>query len=131
MASTVKSSAKTPTAAKKKPGATEKSAVTKKPAAIGKTAASRQTMAAPPPTEFKLFAPEAKEVTLVGDFSNWQESECPMRRAKDGNWKKLVQLNPGRYEYRFVVDGHWWTDPENPDRQQNPYGQDNSVLVVP
>jgi len=54
-----------------------------------------------------------------------------MRRLKDGSWKKSLKLNPGRYEYRFVVDGHWWTDPENPDRQENPYGQDNSVLVIP
>lgn len=131
MASTTKSSAKAPTAAKNKAGAKEKSAAKKNPAASGETAASRQKAVAPPATEFKLFAPEAKEVTLVGDFSNWQGDECPMRRAKDGSWKKLVQLNPGRYEYRFVVDGHWWTDPENPDRQQNPYGQDNSVLVVP
>lgn len=131
MASTTKSSAKAPTAAKNKAGAKEKSAAKKKPAASGKTAVSQKTPQSPPATEFKLFAPEAKEVTLVGDFSNWQENECPMRRAKDGSWKKRLQLNPGRYEYRFVVDGHWWTDPENPARQQNPYGQDNSVLVVP
>lgn len=131
MISTMKSNAKTATAVKNKTGATEKSAAKKKPAAVGKTAASRQTTAAPPATEFKLFAPEAKEVALVGDFSNWQENECPMRRAKDGSWKKRLQLNPGRYEYRFVVDGHWWTDPENQDRQQNPYGQDNSVITVP
>lgn len=131
MVSTARSSAKAPVAAKNKAGAKEKSPATKKPAASGKSTASRQTTAAPPATEFKLFAPEAKQVTLVGDFSNWQEDGCPMRRAKDGRWEKLLQLNPGRYEYRFVVDGHWWTDPENPDRQQNSYGQDNSVLVVP
>lgn len=83
-----------------------------------------------PSTEFNLYAPEAGEVLLAGDFCNWQGETCRMRRVKDGNWKKSLNLKPGRYEYRFVVDGHWWTDPENPARQQNPYGQDNSVLVV-
>lgn len=125
MASTTRSSAKTPAVAKKTAGAT------KKPAASTKKAASRPAATPLPATEFRLFAPEAKEVSLVGDFCDWQGDECPMRRAKDGSWKKRLQLHPGRYEYRFVVDGHWWTDPENPARQQNPYGQDNSVLIVP
>lgn len=83
-----------------------------------------------PTTEFSLHAPEAGEVLLAGDFCNWQGEKCRMRRTKDGSWKKSLKLKPGRYEYRFVVDGHWWTDPENPDRQQNHYGQDNSVLTV-
>lgn len=113
MATPSKSSIKTPTVTKNKAG--EK----KKPAA--KAAAV---------TEFKLFAPAAREVFLAGDFCNWQGNDCPMRRLKDGSWKKSLKLTPGRYEYRFVVDGHWWTDPENPDRQQNAFGQDNSVLVV-
>jgi 1,4-alpha-glucan branching enzyme len=117
---TPKSSTKAPAATKSKAG------VKKATTASGKTAASR-----PPAAEFKLFAPAAQEVFLVGDFCNWQGDDCPMRRLKDGSWKKSLKLNPGRYEYRFVVDGHWWTDPENPDRQENPYGQDNSVLVIP
>ena len=116
--------------ASSKPPTTPKTkiATPKKPAVTGKAAARRK----PPATsEFKLFAPEAKEVFLVGDFCNWQGDDCPMHRLKDGSWKKSLKLDPGRYEYRFVVDGHWWTDPENPARQQNPYGQDNSVRVVP
>lgn len=120
-----KSSPKAPAITKSK--AAEK----KKPPVSVKPAANRQPAAAAPLTEFKLFAPAAQEVFLVGDFCNWQGSDCPMRRLKDGSWKKSLKLNPGRYEYRFVVDGHWWTDPENPQRQENPYGQDNSVLVIP
>ncbi len=83
-----------------------------------------------PSTEFHLYAPEAGQVSLAGDFSDWQPEAYPMRRFKDGNWKKSLKLKPGRYEYRFVVDGQWWTDPENPSRQYNPYGQENSVLIV-
>lgn len=125
MATPNRSSTKAPAVTKSKAGEQKKSA------ASGKTATNSQTTAAAPTTEFKLFAPAAQEVFLVGDFCNWQGNDCPMRRLKDGSWKKSLKLDPGRYEYRFVVDGHWWTDPENPDRQENPYGQDNSVLVIP
>jgi 1,4-alpha-glucan branching enzyme len=131
MASTSKSSAKPPVAAKSKVIAKSKAATPKKPAATSKSATPRQTAPIKPATEFILFAPEAKEVLLAGDFCGWQGEDCRMRRFKDGSWKKSLKLQPGRYEYRFVVDGHWWTDPENPAREQNPFGQDNSVIEVP
>lgn len=123
MATTSKSSTKTPTTSKTKAGAS------KQPAAKAKTTATRPD-SSKPSTEFSLFAPEAKEVLLTGEFCDWHGEGCRMRRFKDGSWKKSLKLKPGRYEYRFVVDGHWWTDPENPQRQQNPFGQDNSVLVI-
>ncbi|MDA8163676.1 MAG: isoamylase early set domain-containing protein [Desulfobacteraceae bacterium] len=81
-------------------------------------------------TEFTVYAPEAREVQLVGDFNDWNGADYKMRRFKDGTWKKKVKLQPGRYEYRFVVDGDWWTDPENPDRQPNAYGSENSVATI-
>lgn len=128
MATPNRSTTKTPTISK------GKTAEKKNPASAGKTTASRRSPAVAKTaaaTDFKLFAPAAQEVFLSGDFCNWQGDDCPMRRLKDGSWKKSLKLNPGRYEYRFVVDGHWWTDPENPDRQENPYGQHNSVLIIP
>jgi 1,4-alpha-glucan branching enzyme len=85
---------------------------------------------AAPSTEFAVYAPEAQEVQLVGDFNEWNGVDFKMRRFKDGTWKKKVKLKPGRYEYRFVVDGSWWTDPENPFRQQNAFGSDNSVVDI-
>jgi 1,4-alpha-glucan branching enzyme len=114
----------------------------RRPPSKAKTAGSRKSPAkaaapslaaatAATAIEFRLFAPEAQEVCLAGDFSNWQPEKCLMRRFKDGTWKMKLKLTPGRYEYRFVVDGQWWTDPENPQRQENPFGQENSVLLVP
>ena len=85
---------------------------------------------AAPSTEFTLYAPEASEVHLVGDFNDWNGADYKLRRFKDGTWKKKVKLKPGRYEYRFVVDGDWWTDPENPDRQRNTFGSENSVATI-
>lgn len=126
MATPKKPAVKGKTTAKSKvaPKSTSKSGK----AVAAKPAASKPAI---PSTEFSLYAPEAAEVLLAGDFCNWQGEKCRMRRGKDGSWKKNLKLKPGRYEYRFVVDGHWWTDPANPDRQQNHYGQDNSVRTVP
>jgi len=126
MASPSRSTAKTTATA------TSKATPAKKAAAPAKATPTKAAAKSPerPSTEFTLFAPEAKEVVLTGEFCDWAGEGCRMRRFKDGNWKKSLKLKPGRYEYRFVVDGHWWTDPANPERQQNPFGQDNSVLVI-
>jgi 1,4-alpha-glucan branching enzyme len=81
-------------------------------------------------TEFALFAPDAKEVFVVGEFDKWNSEKNRMRRFKTGVWKKKIPLKPGRYEYRFVVDGDWWCDPECAERLHNPFGTENSVVTV-
>ena len=83
-----------------------------------------------PSTEFSLTAPDAKEVFLVGEFNNWNSDGFKMRRYKNGTFKKKAKLQPGQYEYRFVVDGEWWTDPTNPKRQANAFGSENSVKTI-
>ncbi len=80
--------------------------------------------------EFTLMAPQAAEVYLVGDFNNWENGKDKMRKFKSGLHKKSLRLKPGRYEYRLVVDGAWWTDPANDQRVANTYGEDNSVIVI-
>lgn len=80
---------------------------------------------------FSLAAPDALEVFVAGEFNGWNEKTAPMKR-KDGDiWQKTVMLPPGAYEYKFVVDGEWLTDPENTEIRPNGYGTYNSVLVVP
>ena len=85
-----------------------------------------------PSTEFSVHALNAKEIYLAGDFNNWQSDskDFRMRRFKGGIWKKMVKLKPGTYEYQFVVDGQWWTDPLNKNRVPNLYCTENSVKVV-
>lgn len=105
------------------------------PKAAPKSASAPKKSSAPkkkntPSTEFKLFAPDAQEVYLVGEFNNWDPAAARMRRFKDGTCKKSMQLKPGRYEYRFLVDGKWWTDPNNGERVANPYGEENSVITI-
>lgn len=83
-----------------------------------------------PSVEFSLVAPDAKEVFLVGDFNNWNGEGYRMKKFKDGICKKKVKLKPGRYEYRFIVDGNWWTDPRSNDTCPNAFGTQNSIINI-
>ena len=52
-----------------------------------------------------------KKVQLAGDMNDWNPSKNPMQ-LKDGKWEENVLVNPGKYQYKFVVDGKWIQDPE-------------------
>jgi 1,4-alpha-glucan branching enzyme len=79
---------------------------------------------------FKLDAAQAGEVFLAGDFNGWDRNKHPMTMGKDGRWVKTLVLAPGRYSYKFIVDGEWMRDPLNPEVEENPFGSLNSVVVV-
>lgn len=64
-------------------------------------------------TTFQLNAyPYAQSVQLVGDFNNWNQLTHPMVR-ENGRWTGRIDLEPGTYQYKFVVDGIWIPDPAN------------------
>lgn len=69
-------------------------------------------------------------VSVAGDFNNWDPQAHPLRRGKDGIWRVAVSMKPGRYEYKFVVDGEWRPDPFNPDMVPDSHGGSNSVREV-
>jgi hypothetical protein len=50
---------------------------------------------------------------------------------QDGTWSATLVLEPGNYLYKFVVDGKWMEDPNNPEKASDDYGGYNSVLTVP
>lgn len=79
---------------------------------------------------FSITLPDAQSVALSGDFNAWSTSSHPMRKNAKGQWSKVVHLAPGRYEYKFMVDGKWITDPKNPQVAKNPFGTVNNILVV-
>jgi 1,4-alpha-glucan branching enzyme len=79
---------------------------------------------------FSISAPGAISVLLAGDFTHWQELAVPMRQQKGGIWKATVELAPGSYHYRFIVDGQWRDDPECTLRVPNPFGGENAVRQV-
>ena len=79
---------------------------------------------------FSFESSEAQGVVLMGDFNNWNAKVHPMKRDRDGVWRKIVMVYPGRYEYKFLVDGYWQLDPHNENHCLNTFGSRNNVLVV-
>jgi hypothetical protein len=79
---------------------------------------------------FALFEPNAKHVSLCGEFNGWASDATPMKRDDRGNWETTVALPPGRYEYKFIVDGQWIPDPQARESVWNYHGTLNSVVQV-
>jgi chromosome partitioning protein len=73
----------------------------------------------------------AREVLIAGDFNAWMPNSTPMHNpGRPGAWVSKLPLRPGRYRYRFVVDGKWVTDPHNTYVETNQYGELNNVIEV-
>jgi 1,4-alpha-glucan branching enzyme len=65
----------------------------------------------------------------VGDFNHWKmNDESRLSRLEDGKWEKTLGLTPGRYKYKFVVDGEWTLDAQNNEREQNSFGTFDSII---
>jgi chromosome partitioning protein len=81
---------------------------------------------------FAARYPDAKTVSVAGDFNNWSGEATPLNRLSDrlGDWGATIPLDSGRYQYRMVVDGIWQQDPHNDYVESNPYGELNSVVEV-
>ena len=97
----------------------------KMPASSKPAAASKPVSAT-----FAIEAPAAQSVMLAGDFSNWDQTPVSLKKMKGGMWKATLALEPGTYEYRFLVDGEWSDDPHCQMHAPNPFGSANCVRVV-
>ncbi len=80
----------------------------------------------PEGVRFSYTDPVAGQVTVAGEFNAWSTTATPMV-LEDGVWTVTVKLDPGKHEYKYVVDGQWTADPENP-YTTGAYG--NSVVEI-
>jgi 1,4-alpha-glucan branching enzyme len=80
--------------------------------------------------QFSLVAVDAKKVSLVGEFNNWNPDADPMQRDKNGTWTKTKRLSPGNLEYKFLVDNEWIQDPQNMRVCSNCFGTQNNIVKV-
>ena len=81
--------------------------------------------------EFVLDIGEVDHAYVCGDFNNWQPTSLRMiGNPAAGLWEKRLALPPGRYEYKFFVDGTWLHDPDAAQNVPNIYGTLNSVVEV-
>ena len=81
-------------------------------------------------TLFEFFSPSAQDVRLAGTFNSWDASKHRLRKDSDGRWHLTLKLKPGRYEYRYLVDGNWENDQRPVACVPNAFGTWNCVVEV-
>ena len=70
-----------------------------------------------------------KVVVLTGTFNSWNQSQLVFGREGDA-WVCRIDLDPGVYQYKFIVDGNWLLDPSNPQTAEDEAGNVNNLLEV-
>lgn len=73
---------------------------------------------------------KANKVILAGSFNDWSETALEMKKVDDG-WIADVKLAPGKYWYKFIIDGNWDIDRDNKLVENDGKGNDNSVYFKP
>jgi len=82
------------------------------------------------PVNFEFYDHEAGSVCLAGTFNDWNPHVSPLKNVHNGAWSLRLLLAPGRYEYRFLVDGQWRMDPRARQQVTDFCGGMNSVVTV-
>jgi 1,4-alpha-glucan branching enzyme len=91
--------------------------------------------AVPPPSRvlvrLVVVQPGARTVQAAGDFNGWNPGRTPLEPTSNGAWTVTIPLEPGRYEYQFVVDGEQWiADPFAVEQNDDGFGSRNAVIDV-
>src|SRR5437763_4291270 len=82
-------------------------------------------------TTFKLTGhTNAEAVAIYGSFNNWIQTKNYCAREGDG-WVCRIDLTPGKYTYRFLVDGVGLLDPSNPATADDGSGVDSVIVIKP
>ena len=80
---------------------------------------------------FSLETSPGRTVGVAGSFNDWDPSVTPMKYdSAEHVYRASIVLEPGEYEYKFVVDGEWFLDESNPSFYPNDFGTLNSVLAA-
>ena len=81
---------------------------------------------------FTVPAEDAKEVTVVGCFNEWDAKANPLKKLKNGSFKGAISLDAeDSYEFRYLVDGEFQNEPEADDQVWNDFaGAENSILKL-
>lgn len=80
----------------------------------------------------KEAAPDARSVTIVGDFNKWNITETKMKKLRNGDFTLTLELPCNReYSFRYLIDANrwekdWFADKHIPGNS----GVDDSVVVV-
>jgi serine protease AprX len=82
---------------------------------------------------FALHDHWAQQVQVLGSWNGWAAPGLTAHPVESGVWQTApLHLPPGRYTYKFLLDGNrWLDDPANPSKTPDPHGGLNSLLIVP
>ena len=74
----------------------------------------------------------ARKVSLCGEFNDWDATQHPLTRRKNGNFSTTISLKPGKsYRFRYWVDDERWENDWNADAYlPNDFGTEDSVVTV-
>lgn len=78
--------------------------------------------------KFSFTAPNAKKIKVYGSFNGWSKGYV-LVKAGSGIWEQSVELQRGRYEYKYLVDGKWQHDARLPTINDGLLGKNNVVIV--
>jgi hypothetical protein len=81
-------------------------------------------------TKFSFKIAQAKSVKVAGDFTNWEKNPVALTLAGQSDWSTVIELAPGVYAYRFIVDGQWHDDPSSQRKVANSFGSHNAVIEI-
>ena len=79
---------------------------------------------------FFCIAPDARLVTIVGDFNDWHPEATPMKKHVDGSWQLQLPLNHGHHHYQFLIDGKPTLDPRAQGIARNEKNEKVSLIAV-
>ena len=66
----------------------------------------------------------------MANFNEWNQEQMPLYNIEgDGIFQKVVPLDEGKYQYKFVIDCEWMKDPINPNIEKSPFGE-NSIFEI-
>jgi enterochelin esterase-like enzyme len=72
---------------------------------------------------------DAQVVAIYGSFNDWIQTKNYCAKESDG-WVCRIDLTPGKYTYKFLVDGVGLNDPANSATEDNGNGQMDSVIII-
>jgi len=80
----------------------------------------------------KADASQVQSIAVVGDFNDWDPNRHLLTDTNhDGIWTVTLKLEPGRYEYMFILDGqHWVPDPTAFRYVNDGFGNKNAVIEI-
>ena len=101
------------------------------PGGAGAAASAASTARSTTLVRLVVLQPGARTVQVAGDFNGWNPARTSLEEVSSGAWTVTIPLEPGRYEYMYVVDGRqWMADPFAAEQNDDGFGSRNAVLEV-